>query len=594
VIDLAVFGVLVGLLFEQFGNLLARVPAPLQIVGTVGIMVAVQAVIVIKFGSAAVTFTDFLSPKTWQLGSTPLSATQVIVISLAVIFAVGLWALLRFTPFGTTTRAVVDAPELLALTGQSPGVVRRWSWVLGSAFAAASGILTAVVVGTLDPTILTLVLVQAFGAAAVGAFRSLGLSFVGGMGVGILAALTTHWVGSSPTLGGLPTSVPFLVLVVVLLVLPRNRLLVQRTLSSVSFRVSPARDPRPWPLRAGMLVIGTALVIFAPQLLGESRLPSLTETLVLAVLFLSLGVLVHLSGQVSLLQYGLAAVGATAFSHFAAGAGIPWLLALLLAGLVAVPVGALIAVPAIRLSGLFLALATFGFGLLLQQLFYLSSLMFGSGFDVAEPRPSWASTELQYYYVVAAIAAVSAIIVVWVTRSRLGRLLRGLAGSPTAMTTHGASLNVTKVLIFCISAFLAGIAGALMGPVTGSLNSTPFDPLNSLTLLTVLFLAGGGMVRYAFIGGIALALIPSYITNPLATDYLQVLFGVSAIAIACLAARPESGKSARTVLAGLLASARGRPGPAEPHPPSPVHADSVPGVVDQAGPKPAAPSKARP
>ena len=79
----------------------------------------------------------------------------------------------------------------------------------------------------------------------------------------------------------------------------------------------------------------------------------------------------------SLCQYAFAAVGAAAMGHFTSRARFPLVVALLLAGLMAVPIGAIVAIPAIRLSGVFLALATLGFGILLEQMFYTLSFMFG-------------------------------------------------------------------------------------------------------------------------------------------------------------------------------------------------------------------------
>jgi ABC-type branched-subunit amino acid transport system permease subunit len=105
------------------------------------------------------------------------------------------------------------------------------------------------------------------------------------------------------------------------------------------------------------------------------------------MLFLSLGLLVRSSRQISLCQVTFAAIGAVAFSKLA-GAGVPWLPALLIAGLVVVPIGALLAIPAVRLSGLYLALATFGFGLLVQAMFYQSSIGFGiEDLGLPMPRP---------------------------------------------------------------------------------------------------------------------------------------------------------------------------------------------------------------
>ena len=130
-----------------------------------------------------------------------------------------------------------------------------------------------------------------------------------------------------------------------------------------------------------------------------------SAALINIILFLSLGLLVRRSGQISLCHLAFAAVGAAAFGHFA-GDGIPWLFSLILAALVAVPVGAVVAIPAVRVSGVFLALATLGFGILMEQVFYTRDFMFGqSPIGLAAPRPgisigAWnLSTDTGFYYV---------------------------------------------------------------------------------------------------------------------------------------------------------------------------------------------------
>ncbi len=161
--------------------------------------------------------------------------------------------------------------------------------------------------------------------------------------------------------------------------------------------------------------------------------------LALTILFLSLGLLVRTSGQVSLCQVSFMAIGACAFSHLAVDHGWPWGLALLGAGVIAVPIGALLAIPAIRLSGLYLALATFGFGILLQYMFYSQSYMFGNlGLGVRVPMPVFRALGLtqsdkSYYYLCLALAVVVMVFVIAVGRSRLGRLLRALSDSPTGL-----------------------------------------------------------------------------------------------------------------------------------------------------------------
>src|SRR5207253_9485874 len=142
--------------------------------------------------------------------------------------------------------------------------------------------------------------------------------------------------------------------------------------------------------------------------------------------FASLGLLVRTSGQVSLCHIAFAAVGASTAAR-AVSVGVPWPLAVLLGGLVAIPIGALLAIPAIRLSGIYLAIATFGFGLVIQRLFYSSFLMFGGTFAIRAPRPHLdalhTNSDIGYYHVVLAVTIACCALVVVVRRSRIGRLL---------------------------------------------------------------------------------------------------------------------------------------------------------------------------
>ena len=130
-------------------------------------------------------------------------------------------------------------------------------------------------------------------------------------------------------------------------------------------------------------------MLFLPDLVGY-HLPIWSNFLVEVVLVLSLGLLVRTSGQISLSQVTFAAIGAATFGRLSPH--VPWLVALLVAVLIAIPIGALLAIPAIRLSGVFLALATLGFGVFVEQMLYTTSFMFGDLTNgVAAPGPTSAS-----------------------------------------------------------------------------------------------------------------------------------------------------------------------------------------------------------
>ena len=525
-----VVGPVLGLGMEAMARRLADASATMQVVATIGLVLVVQGFFSATFGTLARTFPAWLPQHTVKVGGVFVGEDQMIITGIALAATVALFLFFRLTRLGLAMRGVVDNPELLDLGGTSPAAVRRWAWIIGSSFAVLAGILLAPTLN-LDATVLTLLVVQAFGAAAIGRFSSLPLTYIGGLVIGIAASVATKYVvTSSAALAGLPASIPFIVLFLVLIFTPRSKL--------ASRRVSRPRPAAVYaaPARvqiAGAVIVG-AVLLLVPHLVNSAQLPYWSDGMTQVILFLSLGLLVRTSGQVSLCQAAFAAIGATTMGHLTAGFGLPWGVALLLAGLAAVPVGAFIAIPAIRLPGVFLALATFGFGVTMQQMGYPLWLMFGSSsLGQAVNRPSFAQGDIAYYYLVFAFAVLVSLMVMWLVRSRLGRLLRGMADSPVALATHGTSVMVTRVLVFCVSAFLAAISGALFGGVVHTVTSSDFAAFSSLTLLALLVIIPGREPWYAFGAGFALVIIPSWIsTGATVSDWLNVLFGVAAVQVA--------------------------------------------------------------
>jgi ABC-type branched-subunit amino acid transport system ATPase component/branched-subunit amino acid ABC-type transport system permease component len=525
-----VVGPVLGLGMEAMARRLADASATMQVVATIGVVLLVQGFFSATFGALARTFPPWLPQHTVKIGSVFIGEDQMIITGLALAATIALFLFFRKTRLGLAMRGVVDNPELLDLGGTSPSAVRRWAWIIGSSFAVLAGILLAPTLN-LDATVLTLLVVQAFGAAAIGRFSSLPLTYVGGLVVGIAASVATKYVvTSSAALAGLPASIPFIVLFLVLVFTPRSKLAGRRVSRPrpVAAYAAPARVQI-----AGAIAVGAVLLI-VPHLVNAAQLPYWSDGLTQVILFLSLGLLVRTSGQVSLCQAAFAAIGATTMGHLTAGFGLPWGVALLLAGLAAVPVGAFIAIPAIRLPGVFLALATFGFGVTMEQMGYPLWIMFGSSsLGQAVNRPAFAQGDVAFYYLLLVLVAAAGLLIIWLVRSRLGRLLRGMADSPVTLATHGTSVVVTRVLVFCISAFLAAISGALFGGVVHTVTSTDFASFSSLTFLALLVIVPGREPWYAFGAAFALVVLPSWIsTGATVDDWLNVLFGVAAVQVA--------------------------------------------------------------
>jgi ABC-type branched-subunit amino acid transport system ATPase component/branched-subunit amino acid ABC-type transport system permease component len=546
-----------GLLFERLARALDRVGPDIQVVATVGILLVVLGVGALWYGGNTTIIPPFLPTKSVRVASVFIGWDQIILTILSITLTAVLYLLFRYVRIGIAMRGVVDNPSLLSLTGDSPVRVRRWSWLIGSVFSSLAGLLLAPAL-SLDPLIITMLFVQAFGAAAIGYFSNLPVTFIGGILLGVAGALTTKYVVQIPSLAGLPSSLPFAVLFIVLVVTPKARLLqrrvtVNRTVRSTYY--APAR------VRLGFGTIVVVLLALVPIVAG-SYLSVWSSFLAEVILLLSVGLLVRTSGQISLCQLTFAAIGAATFCHLSSGLHVPWGIALLAAALISVPIGAVVSIPAIRLSGVFLALATLGFGIFVEQMFYNTHIMFGrltNGIGAPRPQVSigpWhLYTDRGFYYVILIILVGMAALSLSIQNGRLGRILRALSDSPLGLESYGTSTNVTKVVVFCTSAAMASVSGALMAMVFHFAIGSNYDAFSSLILVAVVVITVAGEPWYAVLGGLGLVVLPGYWNTPNVSYYLSIGAGVFAMLFALqvdhLPAVPQ-------VVQGFLDKAGGR------------------------------------
>lgn len=535
VLTLILIGVAGGFLLERMCSVLVNASVVSRVAAVAALLIGLVGYCVWRYGGDGVRVPTYLPDNVYRVASVGVRADQIIVIVFGLLSAIGLYAFFRRARSGIAMRAVVDDAELMALRAINPMRVRLYASVVGTSFAAISGMLLAPQT-VLDANILTVAVVTAFGAAAVGRFSNLPATYVGGIAIGVASALLSGYLPSSSTWAqALPSNLPFLVLLVVLLVTPKDRLL---TLGRELPRLSTSREA---PALVRHVATGAVIVIaIALPFISPNDVNIFTTGCVYLLLFASLSLLIGQSGQVSLCHMAFAAVGATTSAH-AVAAGLPWAVAVLLAGLAAIPVSLIVLIPAIRLSGIYLAVATFGLQLLIQNLFYQLPWMFGElNFQVA-PRPEWGplAGDRGYYYLVLAVGACGVLAVSVIRRARLGQLLRAMAEAPAAVNSHGTNTAVTRTIVFIISALLAGVAGAFMGPVSGFVGSSSFGYQASLNLVVVAYLVGREPVRGPIMGALFLGIIPSYITNSTVLTLLPMLFGLAALQAAIMEARRQ-------------------------------------------------------
>ena len=495
VLSLLLVGVVGGLIMERLATLLAQAPTVMVVVATVGLLVLLQSLMTAIYGAATLRDEPYLPSGGFRLGDVLVTGADMIQIGVALAAAVGLTYYFGRTRAGKAMTAVVDDPALLSLQKTDPTFVRRQAWVLGSCFAAVSGMFLAPVLGISVNTMILLV-IAAYGAAAVGRFESLPLTVGGAVVIGLLVSYLPSQTRSSDSvfISTLPQNIPFIVLFGVFVFTPA-RLLTARGVRNVR-RLSPIRE---FPLR--VTVPGLALLLAAavagPLVINENDILQYASGFGYAMIFASLGLLVWMSGQISLCQMSFAAIGAAVTGHMLAD-GHSWPIAILIAGLVAVPFGAVVAIPAIRLSGIYVAVATFGFGIVVQTVFFPSKFMFGETTNnVDVPRPKILgidfTTPTGYYYLALISLVLVLAVVLAVRRSQLGTLLRAMSDSPVALDAHAREHDRHRVIVFCLAAFLAALGGATIAGVPQSASGLvggTYSFTVSLALIPLLAICG--------------------------------------------------------------------------------------------------------
>jgi branched-chain amino acid transport system permease protein len=430
-----------------------------------------------------------------------MNGNQITVIVAAVGVAIGLKLFFSRTRIGIAMRGVVDNPDLVAMAGGVPTRVQQLAWALGCSLAALAGILLA---ANESLTIFQLALLVTLGyaAAMVGQLRSLPLTVAGGLLLGLLGGFTSYYLNYS-WLGGFRLILPMVLLFVVLIVLAfvgRERL-----------RVGAVIGPRPpTPASLPSSVVWGAVVVVATILmsghLSDSSLLVLTKGYAVAFVLLSLVLLTGYAGLTSLCQMTFAGLGAFAMGRLGHGGSIWGVLAAV--GLSAA-VGFLLGLPTLRLRGLYLALATFAFANAMDEIFFKSPHIFGTGgsISVARPHiPGIRQTDRVFFIELAVMFVLGAIAVLAVRRGRFGRRLAALDDAPAACATLGLNINWTRLVLFTVAAAMAGLGGVFYGGGQGLVSEADFMPLVSLLFLLQLRVGGINTVTGAFLGAMFFAL----------------------------------------------------------------------------------------
>lgn len=448
---------------------------------------------------------NFFVGSKFQLAGVYITYHRVVIVATVLVVAVSLRLLLFSTRLGVAMRAVVDDRDLARLNGARPARVSMMSWAVGASLAATAGVLIGTERGSLAPVDLTLLVINAYAAAMFGRLRSLPRTFVGALILGLSEAYVTGFVNPNAKIGdfaflGIKSAVPAIVLFVVLIFTRQAPLRAGGV----------QRQREHWAVPTMKMAIwgGIALVVVSwafAQLIAPTDMVAVGNGYFLAVVALSLVPLTGYAGQISLAQMTFAGVGGVTAGVIGADLS---LLGVLVGVSIAALVGAIIALPALRLTGIYLALATAAFALFMSAMvFNQAKLMPGQNRQVPQLHigPLKVVTQQHQLLVLAVTFALVGVGLVALRRGPWGRRLAAMKDSPVACATLGLDLTRTKVGVFALSAAIAGLAGAVSGK---TLVADQLQLVSSMPVTMLAVVGGVGAVGGAFFGGILLGGFP--------------------------------------------------------------------------------------
>ncbi len=484
---------------------------------------------------------------TWHVGSIPITSDQVIVFGIAALVALGMWLMLSRTRLGLRMRALVDRPGLAQLRGVDRKRTSMLAWIIGTSLASLTGIAAGPIFNSLSPDTYTLITFVAVAAAVAGGFRSIPIAFTAGLVIGILESLIVRYATFASSINGFESAVPFVVLLVGVVVWGRRRgrvagaAQVSRTVRDYTSDLPAWRRGLPWT------VSGVLLVIYTVWLSDAFWTGQLIEGLAFGLIFLSFVIVTGLGGMVTLAQAAFVTLsGLTAgllFNQF----HVPYIGALVLAVLVAMVFGLLVALPALRLGGLALALATLALGFLCDNVLFGWGWLTNGSNGWVVPRPNLGILDLNSNrsmgIAMIVLVAIGVIITRNLQRSAAGRAAISVTSSDAGARMVGINPTRVKLFTFAIGAGLAGFGGVMLATYNNSASAPGFATEAGLVWLASVVLQGIRLPGGAVVAGISVAIVPAIISSGFhlpfwtwegtANPYIpNVLFGLGAITMA--------------------------------------------------------------
>ena len=475
---------------------LRRASSLVRVIATLGVLVTIQAAVIIRYGSNPHQVDSWLPTNRVSLwGDVSFTVDRLILLAIATASALGLWLLYRSSQFGLATEAVSESERSASAVGVSPNRIALLNWALGSAIAAVAGILVVPII-TLQVTAMTALILAALAAALVGDFRSFPIATAAGLVLGIGQSLVGRYADQQ----GLAPSLPFLVIIVVLVFRGRSLPLRDYYLQQLPM-VGNGRMSWDWTL------FGCGFVVFMMLTKEAKWIDAMTVSLGVAIVLLSIVVLTGYAGQLSLAQYSIAGFGAYVAGRLVAVFHIPFLLGLVAGVAAAVPLGVIFGLPAVRTRGINLAIVTLGLGTTIELMLFRNRNYTGGvqGTQVGNPKLfgfdiGSINHPARYGIFTLVMAMLAVVVVANVRRGRSGRRLIAVRTNERAAAALGIDVMTAKLFAFSLASAIAALGGIVVAFRLSSISYQSFTNFTSITYVGLAIVGGVGYLLGAFVG----------------------------------------------------------------------------------------------
>jgi len=538
-VAVVVVGALLGFILERgLYRHLRTAPALAKLVTSLGLLIAIPEITKLVFG-----FGDkpqYNPPPLWPTKRTDdflwpegsrivLDAGQITTILCTVLVCIGLWLLFNRSSLGLQMRAVVESPRLVELQGIDADRVSLASWILSSMLAGLSGVLIAPLFAALVDQDFVTLLVAALACTVFGNLTNLPKTVLGGLLLGILQQeLTGFLPPNSDLTTAVRPSLPFVVLIGLVV----GRLIVAKIRKRPASFDKDISDPMagvdpPPPVPVAMMrppwmtgatrVFGIVVVLAGLYLcwnvLDPSWLGLVVAGLCVGVIMLSMVMVTGIGGTVSLCQATFAAIGAFTTAQLVQRYEVSVLVAMGIGALVAALVGAVVALPVIRLPTVYAALTTLAFALFFEKTVRPLRDISGGPNPLPVPRPLVGSIDFadnkSFLLLVMAVLGFLGTAAILVRGGTTGRFLDALRGSETAAASIGISPGRSRLVAFTLAAGIAGFGGGLLASYNGQANyEASYVYLYGLIWLVLVVTAGSRSVQAAIVSGITFFIFP--------------------------------------------------------------------------------------